>query len=180
MSTAYAPKDPGGEQPAGNTGRKPDGRFLPGNPVKYRNGGRVKGFAGFAREIQERSGFGQEFLDFAFGVFRDGDAPFCDRWKALEFLVERAYGKAIQPAELQVMIAKEDGQQKKRLPVDKLNKEQLEQWNQLLAIMADAKGDGEGAPQAPIQARMIVGPQQEEQVGEVVDEGRELDAGEAE
>lgn len=127
--------------------------------------------------LREECRGGEELRDFAFGVLRGEIDPTPAQLYAHGWISDRAFGKAIQSIELQTHVVKEEGQQKRRLPVDKLNKEQLEKWNELLAIMADAKAEeDEGGPmQAAPTARMLPAPDEK-----IVDEERDLDAGENE
>jgi hypothetical protein len=92
--------------------------------------------------IQLETGDGEELINFALATLRDETKPHDWRWKALELLVERAYGKAMQPVELQAHLQQADEDQRKRLPTERLSPEDLEHLNRIMNIL----GASEPAP----------------------------------
>lgn len=83
-------------------------RWKPG--VSPNPSGKGKGFAALCKAIRAETGQGKELMDFALRVFRgepdekSGKIPaHDDRWKALEWLADRAFGKAVTPIDLSVV-----------------------------------------------------------------------------
>jgi len=62
------------------------------------------------REIRDATGNGKELVDYALRVFRGQPEPdtgqvpkAAERWEALEWLADRAFGKAVTPVDLAVV-----------------------------------------------------------------------------
>lgn len=150
------------------------GRVLPGQRLLdevspgYKPPGRPRGFAGLAREIQARTDGGRELIDFALRTFRDEELPLSWRWAALELLLDRGYGKAMQPVELQASIVREEGVQKGRLPVERFTKEELEWWDRLTAKLVGDGGSSTANGGETIKAKLLTSEPVVEVEGEAV------------
>jgi hypothetical protein len=72
--------------------RGPDGKLLPGNALDRE--GRPRGAVGFGGRIRKETLVGRELISAALALARDPNHKDCMR--AIEFLAERAFGKALE------------------------------------------------------------------------------------
>ena len=62
--------------------------------------GRPSGSAGLAKYIADRTNNGQELIDRLIEMSRDSKTPMRERLQATQLLIDRGYGRAMQPSEI--------------------------------------------------------------------------------
>ena len=98
--------------------------------------GRPRNALALAPRVRDGTRNGQDLIDFALAVFHGDEdvvgagVPLADRWRALEWLADRGYGKAAQIIEL---VAQPSG-----IDLARLTPSQIESLERLLADAVDA------------------------------------------
>jgi hypothetical protein len=85
----------------------------------------------FSELVLKQTRNGEELLEFVLKVFRDDQMPFRDRMIAMNWLADRAFGKAPQHVDVDVSVGGQEPQDQTGMDFSKLSTEELHKLQEM-------------------------------------------------